>query len=86
MVMEGKVDGVEEACEVMLHQFLVSNKGRLFFRMLVYVGGFVSILSCAHRVANVDNSGQQFTFCWHCTEKSPLSTERQLLASIQNLR
>lgn len=81
MVMEGKVDGVEETCEVMLPHFLISNNSRLFCRILVYVG----VLLCPHRGAKVDNITQQFTFCWRCTEKSPRSTEK-LLTCIPNLR
>lgn len=44
---------------------------------------FVAFL---HRDVHARHSRKQFTFCYRCTEKSPLSMDKPMRASIPNLR
>ncbi len=61
-VMEGKVDGLEETCEVMLHHFLAATQHQVSTLLLcACLHGYLVLF--LYRGADAHHSGQQFIFC-----------------------
>lgn len=81
IVMEGKVEGLDEACEVLL-LFKVQARTVRFYH---YFMSILIFLLFYYRAADVGHNRKPFTFYYHCTEKSQLFMDK-LRASIQSHR